>query len=85
MVIDGSTVFIGTFNLDPRSANLNTEVGVLVDSPQLGQQLTASIERDMQAENSWHTTRKFNPDREVSRGKYLKLGLLNLLPLDPIL
>ncbi len=85
MVIDGSKVFIGTFNLDPRSANLNTEVGVLVNSAQLGQQLTASIERDMQAENSWHTTRKFNPDREVSRGKYLKLGLLNLLPLDPIL
>ena len=85
MVIDGSKIFIGTFNLDPRSANLNTEVGVLVDSPQLGQQLTASIERDMQAENSWHTTEDFNPDREVSRGKYLKLGLLNLLPLDPVL
>ncbi len=85
MVIDGSNVFIGTFNLDPRSANLNTEVGVLVNSPQLGQQLTASIERDMQSENSWRTTKKFNPDREVSRGKYLKLGFLNLLPLAPIL
>jgi cardiolipin synthase C len=85
MVIDGSKIFIGTFNLDPRSANLNTEVGVLVDSPQLGQQLTASIERDIRAENSWHTTKKFNPDREVSRGKYLKLGLFNLLPLDPVL
>ena len=85
MVIDGSKIFIGTFNLDPRSANLNTEVGVLVDSPTLGQQLTASIERDMRPENSWHTTKKFNPDREVSRGKYLKLGLLNLFPLDPVL
>jgi hypothetical protein len=64
---------------------LNTEVGVLVNSLALGQQLTESIERDMRAENSWQTTKKFNPDREVSRGKYLKLGLLNLLPLDPVL
>jgi putative cardiolipin synthase len=85
MVIDGSKIFIGTFNLDPRSANLNTEVGILVDSVQLGQQLTDSIERDMQTENSWRTTRKSNPDREVSRAKRLKLGLLNLLPLDPVL
>jgi len=85
MVIDGTKIFIGTFNLDPRSANLNTEVGILVDSVQLGQQLTHSIERDMQTENSWRTTKKSNPDREVSCSKRLKLGLLNLLPLDPVL
>ena len=85
MVIDGRKVFIGTFNLDPRSANLNTEVGVLVDSPELGEQLTQSIERDILPENSWRTTRKFNPDREVSRGKRMKVGLINLFPIDPIL
>ena len=85
MVIDDSKVFIGTFNLDPRSANLNTEVGVLVDNLQLGQQLTKSIERDMRPENSWRTTASFNPDKEVSRGKRLKLRLLMLLPIDPIL
>nr|WP_320116822.1 phospholipase D family protein [uncultured Desulfuromonas sp.] len=27
LVIDGEKLFVGTFNLDPRSANLNTEVG----------------------------------------------------------
>jgi putative cardiolipin synthase len=85
MVIDGTRVFIGTFNLDPRSANLNTEVGVLVDNHQLGAQLTESIERDIRPENSWETTSGFNPDREVSRGKRFKLGLLNLFPIDPIL
>ena len=41
MVIDDETVFIGTFNLDPRSANLNTEVGILMDSVELARQLTA--------------------------------------------
>lgn len=32
--IDGM-VFIGSFNFDPRSANLNTEVGLVVESEQL--------------------------------------------------
>ncbi len=85
MVIDDTKVFIGTFNLDPRSANLNTEVGILVDSRKLGQMLTQSIERDIQPENSWRTTSSFNPDREVSRSKRFKLGFINLFPIDPIL
>jgi len=85
MVIDDTKVFIGTFNLDPRSANLNTEVGVLIDSEELGQQLTQSIERDILPENSWQTTPSYNPDRQVSRSKRLELGLINLFPMDPIL
>jgi len=85
MVIDDKQVFIGTFNLDPRSANLNTEVGVLIDSPALARQLTASISRDIRPENSWRTTAKQNPDREVSRSKRLELGFINLFPIDPIL
>ena len=85
MVIDGKQIFIGTFNLDPRSANLNTEVGVLIESQKLAQELTASIERDIRPENSWRTTLEFNPDREVSRGKRVKLGFINLFPIDPIL
>jgi len=85
MVIDGKVIFIGTFNLDPRSANLNTEVGVLVESPELGRQLSDSIERDILPENSWQTTVDFNPDSEVSMGKRLHLMLDNLLPMQSIL
>ena len=85
MVIDDETIFIGTFNLDPRSANLNTEVGVLIESPVLARQLTSSIARDIRPENSWRTTAKQNPDREVSRSKRLQLGFINLFPIDPIL
>ncbi len=33
--IDRSTLFIGSFNFDPRSAQLNTELGFLIDSPAL--------------------------------------------------
>ena len=85
MVIDDETVFIGTFNLDPRSANLNTEVGLLVDSRELARQLTASIERDIDPANSWHTTSDFNPDSEVSRGKRFKMWFSWLMPMEPIL
>jgi putative cardiolipin synthase len=85
MVIDDRVIFIGTFNLDPRSANLNTEVGVLVDNRELARQLTASIERDIRPENSWRTTEKFNPDGEVSRGKQLRAWMNRMLPVEPIL
>ncbi|KNH48316.1 Phosphatidylserine/phosphatidylglycerophosphate/cardiolipin synthase [Pseudomonas lini] len=35
MILDKQKVFIGSFNFDPRSVLWNTEVGVLVDSPEL--------------------------------------------------
>ena len=85
LVIDGEVVYIGTFNLDPRSANLNTEVGVLVTNEELGRQLTESIERDIRPENSWLTTLEFDPDDEVSFGKRARLRFNRLLPMEPVL
>jgi cardiolipin synthase C len=35
MVLDGERMFIGSMNLDPRSASVNTELGLLIDSPEL--------------------------------------------------
>lgn len=40
-VIDRREVFIGSFNFDPRSANLNTESGVIIRSPALAEDLLA--------------------------------------------
>ena len=37
MVFDRQKTFIGSFNFDPRSVLWNTEVGVLVDSPELAE------------------------------------------------
>lgn len=34
-VIDQRTLFVGSINLDPRSIERNTEIGMLIDSPQL--------------------------------------------------
>ena len=43
-VIDRREVFIGSFNFDPRSAFLNTEMGVIIDDPQLGSDFVTALE-----------------------------------------
>lgn len=35
--IDGKRAFVGSFNFDPRSARLNTELGFLIESPEMAQ------------------------------------------------
>ena len=37
--VDGERLFVGSFNLDPRSVHLNTEQGVLIESPALARQV----------------------------------------------
>src|SRR5699024_1166718 len=37
MIFDRDTMFIGSMNLDPRSVNLNTEIGVLIYSKPLAE------------------------------------------------
>jgi putative cardiolipin synthase len=38
-VIDRHLVFVGSMNLDPRSASANTELGMFIDSPALAKEL----------------------------------------------
>jgi putative cardiolipin synthase len=52
-VIDGRLSFIGSMNFDPRSANINTEMGAIIDSPGLAADLRALMLRDMSGENAW--------------------------------
>ena len=52
-VVDRRYVFVGSMNLDPRSARINTEMGAFVDSPELAEDLAAVIERNMLGTNSW--------------------------------
>jgi len=37
---DGARIFVGSFNFDPRSALLNTEMGLVISSPALASRLT---------------------------------------------
>jgi len=54
MVVDRTRVYIGSMNLDPRSIGINSEMGVIVESPGLAEQLARQMERDMRPENSWN-------------------------------
>ena len=53
MVVDRKMAFIGSMNLDPRSANINTEAGAFVKSTGLGEELAQIMLRDMNPTNAW--------------------------------
>lgn len=80
MVIDNNITVVGTFNLDPRSANLNTECIVIVNSKQVSEGVLKGMEIEFQPENSWETTLDFNPDSEVDNYKRLKTWTRKILP-----
>jgi len=80
MVIDNKTTVIGTFNMDPRSANLNTECIVIVNSQQIANGVSKGMEEEFKPENSWETTLEFNPDAEVNNYKRIKTWTRRVLP-----
>lgn len=84
LVVDGKTVVIGTYNLDPRSENLNTEIGLLIRDSVIAQQVATAIETDMRPENSWNA-RTDNPDRHAALAKRSRVRLLQMLPIRPLL
>jgi putative cardiolipin synthase len=84
MVIDSSVLYIGTFNFDPRSENLNTEVGVVLRDERLARTVEAAIETDMLPENSWNAATD-RPDSHVPLVKRSRTRFWQLLPIRPIL
>jgi len=56
LVFDRESVFIGSFNLDPRSANINTEVGLYIESPALAAEVAAYLDTGVRPENSYRVT-----------------------------
>lgn len=47
MAFDEKQVFIGSFNFDPRSAYLNTEIGVILNSPSLGHAVHSTMDEKL--------------------------------------
>jgi cardiolipin synthase C len=45
--VDRSRVFVGSFNFDPRSAKLNTEMGFIIDSPALAARVEEKLSRGL--------------------------------------
>lgn len=67
ILIDGKRIFVGSLNLDPRSIDINTEMGLLIDSPELGELLRGNavrrlpkiayrLELDENDKITWHAT-----------------------------
>jgi cardiolipin synthase C len=56
--IDQKTLFVGSYNLDPRSTWLNCEQGVLVESPELVDQFRAIFEAQTAGSHAWRVTRE---------------------------
>jgi putative cardiolipin synthase len=52
-IFDRRKLFIGSMNFDQRSMHLNTEIGLLIDSPELAQQLAARFEAMISPPNSY--------------------------------
>jgi cardiolipin synthase C len=52
-VFDRRKVSIGSMNFDQRSKRINTEVGLIIDSPELAQQTAIRFEAMAQPENSY--------------------------------
>jgi phosphatidylserine/phosphatidylglycerophosphate/cardiolipin synthase-like enzyme len=80
MVIDNEITVIGTFNLDPRSANLNTECIAIINSLEIAKSVLAGINEEFKPENSWETTLSYNPDSEVTKMKRLRTWTRKIIP-----
>lgn len=82
MVIDGHITVIGTYNLDPRSANLNTECVTIIHSDKIAAGVLKGMQAEYKPENSWETTLQHNPDDEASNWKRAKTWTKKVIPKD---
>ncbi len=95
-VFDRKIVYIGSLNFNLRSAYLNSEVGMIIHSPVLAEQLVQQIEQNMLPENSWQAVLdeesvqwvteidgeevRSNHEPQTSWRQRFKAGVLTLLP-----
>jgi len=95
MAADGRRVFVGSFNLDPRSASLNSESGVIVDTATHADKLCRwfetrapeqawRVELDAQGALRWRAAdgSLSDTDPQTSWWRRFSAGFLSLLPID---
>ncbi len=80
MVIDDHTAVVGTYNMDPRSANLNTENFVIIPSSKIALEIKQGMLEEMLPENAWAISLDWNPDGEVDLTKQLKVKMRRIVP-----
>jgi putative cardiolipin synthase len=62
MIIDQQYVFIGSANIDPRSRNLNTEIGIMVNSKELAVLTSHLFNKTISSDNSYQLS--INPSNK---------------------
>lgn len=77
IVIDDHIAMVGSYNIDPRSENLNTEVMCVADDPAAAERLLRSINVDMQ--NAWSLRRDGTQNHGVSRMTRIRAWLARIL------
>ncbi|WP_201632038.1 phospholipase D family protein [Psychrobacter immobilis] len=99
--VDDYQVFIGSYNVDPRSANINTEMGVIINDEELASQLHGALSDDLlnQAYEvkllesgalQWHTMENgkkviYDTEPRVDMGDHVWLTIMSWLPIDWLL
>ncbi len=99
--IDGQQVFVGSFNFDPRSVALNTELGLVMHSSALAQAMAQAFEQTIPAgayevrldaagalvwiERTPAGERRLASEPDSGPLKLLAVGLLSLLPIEWLL
>jgi putative cardiolipin synthase len=93
--VDRTRVFIGSFNFDPRSMRLNTELGLLIEAPDIAQGISDAFETYFPT-RAWRVTlgptqrlrwsRPGKPDLHHEPGTSLRsrvaLGIAQRLPIE---
>lgn len=98
--VDFDKVFIGSYNLDPRSANINTELGVVIYDDRLAARLHNAFGDEMMQQAykvvlnggklEWHTIENgklaiYKQEPQMQAGDKLVIWLMGLLPIDWLL
>ncbi|WP_233176995.1 phospholipase D-like domain-containing protein, partial [Ralstonia sp. ASV6] len=55
VIVDRSTLFVGSMNVDPRSVGLNTETGLIIHSPVLSQAVARLFDAAIRS-SAYHVT-----------------------------
>ena len=96
-IVDREEIFIGSFNFDPRSANINTELGVIIKLPSMARYFAEQVDQALadqayevflndQGRLRWRgfengTEVVHDKEPETSWGQRFKGGLMRLLPI----
>ncbi|MGE6390035.1 phospholipase D family protein [Psychrobacter pacificensis] len=99
--VDDYQVFIGSYNVDPRSANINTEMGVIINDDELARQLHGALSDDLlnqayevklldNGSLEWHTMEDgkevvYESEPRVDMSDHIWLTIMSWLPIDWLL